>query len=186
MPIPERLALRRPTEGEVREFCGLCDEIENRVLARQDVSELLARWNTRANRPFAPVEFTTYRDALDTSEFVWTALLPRPHLVPDLTYAELLAVFESVMAASVDGEAEHSYFLSWLDAQFPDSSVPDLIFWPDRWFGEREARMFEFSPDQLLRALMEYSGRMFSDAPVVAIPFTIPKRRVLVTPPPAD
>ncbi len=184
MPIPERLAFRKPDDREVREFRDLCDEIENRVLAKEDVSELLGRWNARANRVFAPVEFTTYSGAVDTSEFVKEALVPQPHLVPDLTYAELRAVFESVMSATLDGEAEHSYFLSWLEAQFPGSTVSNLIYWPDQWFGVREALQFEFSPDQLLRAVMEHSGRVLRDAPVVSVPFEIPRKRVLVTPPP--
>lgn len=152
-------------------------------MANEDVSELLARWNARANRAFAATEFTTYSGALSTTEFVEEALSPQPRLVPDLTYAEALAVLESVMNAAL-GEAEHSYFLTWLGAQFPDSNVSDLIYWPAEWFGDRAAFRFKFSSDQLLQALMEYSGRALPDAPVVAIPFDIPKRRVLLTPPP--
>jgi hypothetical protein len=146
---------------------------------------LLRRWNARANQEFVPAEFTKYYGAINTHDFVEMALTPKPRLIPDLTYVELLAVFERVVNATPGGEAENSYFLGWLEAQFPDSNVSDLIDWSDQWFGAPEALKFEFPSDQLLRALMEYSGRVLSGAPVVAIPFEIPKKRLLVTPPPS-
>jgi hypothetical protein len=53
------------------------------------------------------------------------------------------------------------------------------------WFGANEALQFEFTPEQVLAALMERSGRILAGAPVVAIPFPIPaKKPVLLTPPP--
>lgn len=186
MPVPARFAWKKPTAADVRELCALCDELEEAVLAKQDVAELLARWNARANREFTPAEFTTYSGAMSTEELVQIALSPVARRVPDLSYAEARAVFECVADATFATEAEHHYFLSWLEAQFPDSNVSDLIYWPDEWFGVREALGFELTPDQRLCALMEHSGRVLAGAPTVSLPFVVPKKkRPLLTPPPS-
>lgn len=177
MAIPERFAPRPPSDAEVRAFSTLCDEIENGAIAKADVTALLARWNARANRDYEAYEFKTYYGAMDQDQFVNEALAPRAGFVADLTYAELRAVFECVMASSIP-EWEHSYFLGWLDVQFPGSNISDLIFWPDQWFGvDAAALKLELSADQLIAALMENSGRRLADAPEVSLPFAVPKRR---------
>lgn len=186
MPIPERLAHRQPSDTEVRTFSELCHEIEVRVVRQGEADDLLAQWNARANRVFEDGEFTTYSSAMDTVDFVKIALAPVPSFVPDLTYAELRAVFEGVMNFTAGGLAAHSYYLRWLEAQFPDSNVSDLIYHTDSWFGVPAALQFPFTADQLLRAAIEFSGRTIPGAPVVSLPFELPKRRqVLITPAPS-
>ncbi|MDP1825014.1 MAG: hypothetical protein Q8L48_17285 [Archangium sp.] len=167
--------------GEVRRFCALCDQIENGLHQKADVSELLARWNQRANRKHEPREFLDYSGAIDTEVFVRIALAPPPRPVADLSYAELRSVVESVTKVQLD-EAEQDWFLNWLEVQLPGASVSGLLFQPAEWFGVPEAHSFEFTADQLLRAAMTRSGRHFADAPEVVLPFEVrPPQRVLVT-----
>lgn len=183
--IPERLALKKATAAEVHEFCELCNSIEEGVAEKREVGALLEKWNLRANRPYSAREFTDYSAAVDQEVFVRRALAPAARLVGDLTYPELRAVFEAVFNATLS-EAESSYFLDWLEVQLPDSDISDLIFWPDQWFEVTEYFEHKFTPDELIRAAMEGSGRILPDAPPVASPFPRRKpRRVLVTPPPA-
>jgi hypothetical protein len=176
MPIPSRFAVKPPDESEIAELCALCDEIEDCVLQKGDPAALLTRWNARANRPFASIEFKTYSGAMDQRAFVTSALIPRAEQVPDLQYSELLEVIQSVIEGDVD-EAELGHFLGWLEAQFPGSSVSDLIYWPDQWFGSKEALAYEFTTAQIARALMDCSGRVLPAAPAVSLPFEVPKKK---------
>ena len=97
--IPHRFVVKRPTAHEVRTFCELCDELENAVLSKGNVGALLARWNQRANRVFAPHEFTQYAGAMGTRDFVLMALTPKPQHVADLTWAEAVDIARQCPAA---------------------------------------------------------------------------------------
>ncbi len=173
--IPHRFTVKRPTAHEVRTFCELCDELEAAVLSKKDPGPLLARWNQRANRVFAPHEFMQYSGAMGTPDFVLLALTPKPKHVADLTWAEAVAVFEAVATGALE-EWELGFFKDWLELQFPDANVSDLIFWPDSWFGVDAALQFPFTAPQLATAAMLRSGRQLPGAHAVELPFPVPPR----------
>jgi hypothetical protein len=167
MPIPARFQLPPISPAEIREFCQLCSAIEDGVHRDHDeVDAMIARWNARACRSYEPVDFTKYYGAMDTEEFVHEALQPAPTYVPDVTYAELREVLEEVSTASIESQAEHSYFLTWLEVNLPDSNVSDLLYWPNEWFGNEGALDVPLDTDQTLRYLMLKSGRILVDAPL--------------------
>ena len=128
----------------------------------------------------------TLGQSIDKETFVRDALNPIPQLVPDLEYAEALAVLGSVTSAELS-EADANYYLRWLEAQFPGSNMNDLIYWPDQWFGD--ASLFrqsngtfkpdaELSADQMLAYAMARSSRQLADAPSdIAMPFPMPSTR---------
>ena len=171
--IPHRFVVKRPTAHEVRTFCELCDELENAVLSKGNVGALLARWNQRANRVFAPHEFTQYAGAMGTRDFVLMALTPKPQHVADLTFAEAVAVFDAVATGALESW-ELGFFKDWLELQFPDTNVSDLIFWPDSWFGVDAALQFPFTAQHFATAAMRRSGRQLPGAQPVDLPFPVP------------
>ena len=180
MPVPERFKLKPAPADLVVQMCDLCDAIEEADDLTRD--RLLAQWHEYAQRNCEGIEFETYWKATDKETFVREALNPQPSLVGDVTYAEVAAIYEFV--ASAEGsEDELSYYLAWLEAQFPNSNVSDLIYWPDQWFGDpslfRDANgafkpEAELSTDQILAYAMAKSQRRLADAPDVFLPFPLP------------
>jgi hypothetical protein len=181
MPIPERLKLRPASKELVAQMCDLCDAIEDADDFNRD--RLLAQWHEHAQRHYEPIDFQTYWKATDKESFVREALNPRPTFVHDVTYPEVVAIY-NVVAAAEGAEDEIHYYLDWLEVQFPNSNMSDLIYWPDEWFGD--ASLFrdangafkpesELTTDQILAYAMEKSRRKLPDAPVgVELPFPLP------------
>jgi hypothetical protein len=182
MPIPQRLAVPPVSKKLRAEMLSLCTAIERALDAGDEAQELLARWHAHARRRFEPREFQTYWKAIDIETFVDDALSPTPALDGQATYAEALAVLQAVEEAELS-EAETSYFIEWLEAQFPGSNISDLIYWPDEWFGN--AALFreengafkpeaELSSDQVLSYAIARSGRTLPGAPQdIPLPFPL-------------
>lgn len=173
MKIPRRLLPPALEPGEVTVFSKLCDAIAAGVAQKSDVSQPLATWNARANRRFEPNEFANYDKSTDTADFVRGAMMARPARVDDLRADEAVAVLEAVCNASLP-ESEEEYFLEWLDVQFPNANVSDLIYWPDQWFNTEDATNFDLSPAQMLFALMERTGRRLPGARDERLPWSAP------------
>lgn len=184
MPIPQRLRITKATPKVVAQMCELCDQIERELEAGEDPQSLLAQWHCHASRPCEPHEFANYWRSMDQLQFVREALNPPPTYLEDLKYPEALAVLESITSAELEG-SERSYYLIWLEDQFPESNMSDLIYWPDEWFGDPalfrdEGGRFrpeaELSSDQILAYAMAKSGRILADRPIsVSLPFPLPK-----------
>ena len=184
MPIPARFQLTPPAEELIQTMCQLCNAIEDGVERHDDVGELLEEWHRHATRDCEPHEFTSYWKSQDQEEFVREVLYPRPVFVADLNYAEARAVLESVVRVELK-EAETVYFLKWLEAQFPNCNISDLIYWPDEWFGDhslfREPNgafkpEAELSLDQILGYAMKRSARELPGTPTdIVLPFPLPK-----------
>lgn len=165
-------------------MCRLCDAIEDALNRREQATDLLDEWHRQATRVCEPHEFTSYWKSTDKEEFVREALYPRPVFVGNLTYEEARAVLEAVSRVELE-EAETVYFLNWLEVQFPNSGISDLIHWPDEWFGN--ASLFrdsggafkpeaELSLDQILGYAMKKSSRELPGAPAdIVLPFPLPK-----------
>ncbi|MCI0704714.1 MAG: hypothetical protein L0241_26965 [Planctomycetia bacterium] len=172
MPIPTRLRPTIPSVEEFREYISLCKQIED---ARQDeVGPLLARWNARAGRPYRQAEFRAYYGAVDIETFVGEMLLGVPPFVPDLTYAELRDVLETLQSGALS-EAVESYFLDWLEVNLPDANISDLLYCPNQWFADEAMLHVELSHDQILAYAMAKSGRSVPGAPTdVPMPYPIP------------
>ncbi|MFN3149637.1 hypothetical protein [Bremerella sp.] len=183
MPIPERLQITKATPKLVARMCELCDQIERELESGEDALPLLAEWHRHARRQCEPYEFANYWRSTDQVQFVREALSPPPSFLDDLKYADALAVLESIMKAELV-EWQTSYYLCWLEEQFPEANMSDLIFWPDEWFGDPslfrdEAGRFkpeaELSSDQVLAYAMAKSGRSLPDRPdSVSLPFPMP------------
>lgn len=184
MPIPPRFRLQVPKPALIKQMCGLCTEIERAIETGDDASDLLTKWHHHATRIYDPTEFTTYWKAIDLKEFVREALNPRPKMVEDLTYSEAAAVLECLSEAELSSN-ESSYFLEWLETQFPNTNVCNLVYWPDQWFDDasliRNANgsfkpEAELSTEQLLGYAMAKSHRMLPGAPPdIELPFPMPQ-----------
>jgi hypothetical protein len=181
--IPDRLRLQPVSKQIMEEMLALCDSIERELQSGENAETLLQRWHSHARRRCEPYEFRTYWKAVSKETFVLEALNPAPSFIDDLLYSEARAVLEAVGNAAVP-ESQHSYYLAWLEAQFPDSNISDLIYWPDEWCGD--ASLFrdsdgafksdcELSNDQILGYAMAKSGRQLRGAPTdVTLPFPMP------------
>ncbi|TWT30075.1 hypothetical protein [Blastopirellula retiformator] len=174
MPIPERFRLPKPTPQQLAELGELCDQIEDALESGDDASSLLARWHARTSRKCETHEFTNYWKTTDKEQFVLSAWVPEPLLVEDLTYREAADVIEVLTTTGFDEEHQSEYYVSWLETQFPNANICDLVFWPDIWFGD--ASLFrdengafkpdlQLSCDQILAYAMEKSGRKLEDRP---------------------
>lgn len=171
--IPERLIPPSISAEELEHFGDLCDEIENRADAGDELPGLLAEWNQRAGRAFELLEFTTYCEAMDKEEFVKQALMPKPEKLDDLQFDEACAVVDAIVNAAVS-VSETSYLLGLLEANFPAIGVSDLLFWPGEWFG-KEPLDVELSSEQLVGYAMARSGRQLAGAPDdLDLPLAIP------------
>ena len=183
MPVPERFKLKPPRAELVGQMSVLCDAIED--AAEDEVDKLLAEWNGYATRDHKQYEFRTYWKSVNKEVFVRAALHPQPQFVDDATYDEVRCMVESVMEAEGE-EDEHSYYLAWLDTQFPGARISDLIYWPDHWFGD--ASLFrepngafkpetELSSDQIMAYAMLASKRQLPGAPEgIELPFQLPNK----------
>jgi hypothetical protein len=175
MPIPPRLRPPTPSVEEFREYMELARQIEDGLEGREDVVELLDRWNTRASRPYSPDEFRYYSASTSLETFVGTMLLGAPAPVPDLTYGELREVVAAVMKAELPEELLN-YFIEWLEANLPNANITNLIYWPNHWFGDESLLQVELTPDQILVYAMAKSGRRVPGAPDnVPMPYPIPQ-----------
>ena len=186
MAVPARLKLQRVSRKLLNDMLALCDSIESALESGDDASTLLEKWHSHARRKCQPREFMTYWKSISKETFVRGALNPPPSLDPDATYSEVSSVLDVVMNATCS-ESECNYYLSWLEEQFPDSNMNDLIYWPDEWFGD--ASLFkdasgafktdaELSNDQILGYAMAKSGRQLAGAPLgVILRFPIPSRK---------
>jgi hypothetical protein len=165
---------------------SLCDAIERELEAGDAAEALLERWHAHARRRCDPYDFRTYWKAVSKETFVLDTLNPEPSFDKDVAYSEALAVLDAVSNAAVP-ESEIGYYLGWLEAQFPNSNMNDLIYWPDEWFGD--ASLFRdangaFKPesslsnDQILGYAMAKSGRKLPGAPKdIALPFPMPSAK---------
>ena len=162
----------------------LCDSIERELDSGRTARTLLRRWHSHARRRYDPLEFRTYWEAMHKEAFVLYALYPEPSFDNDVVYSEALAVLDDVANATLP-EPEHTYYLRWLESQFPDSNVSNLIYWPDVWFGDaslfRDANgafksEVSLSNDQILGYAMAKSGRELPGTPKeVELPFPMPR-----------
>jgi hypothetical protein len=183
MAIPERLKLQPVSKKLVDEMAALCDAIERELESGETAESLLERWHIHARRRCEPYEFQTYWKAMNKESFVLAALNPEPSFDKDVVYSVARAVLDAVAKAAVP-ESEIGYYLGWLEAQFPNSHMNDLIYWPDEWFDDashfRDANgAFKpesaLSKDQILAYAMAKSGRSLPGAPTdVALPFPVP------------
>lgn len=183
MPIPERFRREPAPDEVVREMGELCDEIEDALERGDDAEPLLERWHRHAGRTCEPHEFASYWKSTDKATFVREALAPVAEFVPNLEYDEARAVLEEVVTARLS-EADSTFYLKWLEAQFPGANVSDLIYWPDAWFGDPslfrdEGGAFkpdaELSHEQMLAYAMARSSRQLPGAPTdVPMPFPLP------------
>jgi hypothetical protein len=188
MAIPEHLKLQPVSKKLLEEMLALCDEIERALESGGNAEALLERWHCFARRRYEPYDFRAYWGAMSKETFVQDALNPEPTFDKDALYSDALAVLEEVSIASLP-ESESTYYLHWLEAQFPGSKISDLIYWPDSWFGD--ASLFrdangafkpesELSNEQILAYAMAKSGRKLPGEPAnVSMPFTMPKRIIL-------
>jgi hypothetical protein len=158
----------------MREYMELSQEIEEAIEGRVDFNERLARWNARAVRPYSPDEFRYYPASTSRETFVETMLLGAPVMVSDLTYSEAKEVVTVVSTAKLP-EAMLNHFIEWLEVNFPNGNITNLIYWPNHWFGDESMLQVELTPDQILAYAMAKSGRRLPGAPAnVPMPYPIP------------
>jgi hypothetical protein len=174
MTIPARLQPPPVSQQEIRDFCRLCNAIEDGVNRSDDVTELMDRWNRRASRRFEPHEFTTYAGAVSTEHFVEEALLPAPPYLQDITFDEMRSVLEAVVEVTVPGP-QHSYFLGLLEENLPGSGISDLIYWPNVWFKDEALLHADLTADQTLMYAVLRCGRKLAGTPTdVTLPYPMP------------
>lgn len=185
MVVPARFRVTKPTKKLVLEMIDLCNSIERASGGSLEQYELIAKWNQRTNRRYERHEFENYWRSIDQKVFVKEALCPSAKYVADLTYPEARAILEAIRNATLP-EQLISYYLDFLDRQFPNCRVSDLIYWPDCWFDDPS--MFRgvdgafqsesnFTSAQILNYLMKKSLRQLPEAAVdVLLPFPVPTK----------
>jgi len=164
---------------------SLCDQIGRELESGGDAIELRREWHQHARRECDPYEFANYWKSTSKEQFVLEALNPPPTFVDNVEYADVNSILELLMNAVID-ESESAYYLHWLDVQFPNSNMSDLIYWPDEWFGDStlfrdQSGAFkpesELTSHQILGYAMEASGRQLADRPTdVSLPFPLPTK----------
>ncbi|MFO0905201.1 MAG: hypothetical protein U0939_19495 [Pirellulales bacterium] len=184
MAIPSRFRVKSPTKKAMLELRRLAQQIERALERQEDAAPLLAQWNEQACREYAPSEFQTYWKSTDLDAFVREALCPSPRKVDDLKYREALAVLKAMLEEGLTS-AKQTYYLEWLEVQFPGANMSDLIYWPDEWFDDPSYVRNpdgSFNPDaqltldQLLAYAQAKSGRQLRGAPAdVPLPFPLPR-----------
>jgi hypothetical protein len=184
MAIPERLKLQPVSKQLLEEMRTLCDSIERELESGETAQVLLQRWHSHARRRCDAYEFQNYWKAMSKETFVHDALNPEPSFDDHAVYSEAVAVLDAVGNAALT-QSEITYYLGWLEEQFPGVNMSDLIYWPDEWFGD--ASLFRdsngafkpdcsLSDDQILGYAMAKSGRKLPGAPKgVALPFPMPR-----------
>ena len=185
MPIPVRFQQAKPTEALIQEMTELCGEIERELENGGDASELLSKWHERAGGKYEKDDFLRYWKSIGIEEFVLGALNSTPTYCTDLKYGEVVSILNSIMTAEL-AENQTSHYIDWLETQFPNSNISDLIYWPDEWFGDAslfrdEGGAFkpetEFDAHQILGYAMKMSGRYLDDRPVdIELPFPMPNK----------
>ncbi len=185
MVVPTRFRVTKPTKKLVLEMTELCNSIERASSGSLEQHELIAKWNQKTTRPYELHEFESYWRAIDQKVFVKEALCPTAEYVADLTYPEARAILEEVCTAALP-EHMMSYYIDFLDRQFPNSRASDLIYWPDCWFDDpsmvRDVNgafksESNLTTDQILHYLMTKSDRHLPEATDdVQLPFPMPTK----------
>lgn len=160
MTVPDRWRAPRLDRKELARFSALCDRIEER---RPGWEQDLATWNARAHTPYDVTDFVNYHASTDQETFVRKALQPYPRRFDDVTFAELVDVVRAVSEVAVSA-AETDHLLTALDLNLPGAGISDLIFWPDRWFGDRGGD-YELTPKQIVRYALLRSRREVPGCP---------------------
>ena len=183
MPIPERFQTSEPSELLVNEMTALCEKIEHELECGGDAIELLNQWREKSGVWYEPHEFENYWRSIDIEEFVLGAINGTPEYCADLNYAEAKAVLETILNAEL-AENQTAFYLDWLETQFPNSSISDLIYWPDEWFDDSLRFRDEggaFKPEaeldlhQILAYAMTKSNRYIDGRPSdVNLPYPLP------------
>jgi hypothetical protein len=183
MTIPDRLRLRPIDKTVIGRMNELCDQIECELESGGDAVTLLDEWHTYARKHCDPYDFQTYWKSISKESFVLDALNPSPAYEQDVRYWEVIDVLDAISVAAIP-ESEIQYYIGWLEAQFPNSDINNLIYWPDEWF--RNASLFRdasglFKPEaslsyeQIIGYAMAKSGRQLDDAPPnIDLPYPIP------------
>jgi hypothetical protein len=185
MAIPPRFRATKPTKKLVREMTELCTSIERAVRGTAEQNELIAKWNQKTARQYQLHEFENYWRSIDQAVFVREALCPAAVYVADLTYPEAYDILSEICQATLP-EYLMSYYLEFIDVQFPNSRASDLIYWPDNWFDDASCVRdptgafkpeSNLSTEQILHYLMAKANRQLPNSKVeVSLPFLIPTR----------
>lgn len=72
--------------------------------------------------------------------------------IPDLTRADLIAVFEKISSGQCSG-AELDFALAQLQHNLGDPQISDLIFWPGEYFGDGDNTR-ELTPEEMAEAAL--------------------------------
>lgn len=173
MAIPDRLKIRPADEKVVARMLELLAAIEQELEAESDAEFLLQEWYQHANRVYSLDYFQNFWKSTSEESFVRTALNPQPGCDEELQFAEACAVIDAFTSAELS-EHEKNYYLEWLELQFPQSNISDLMFWPDEWFGD--ASLFrdpggafrpesDLTAEQMVGYAMARSGRTLPGTP---------------------
>lgn len=105
----------------------LCDQIERELESGGDATALRREWHQHSRRECDRYEFANYWRSTSKEQFVLEALNPPPTFVEHVEYSDVLSILESLMNGEID-ESETAYYLHWLDVQFPNSNISDLMY----------------------------------------------------------
>lgn len=173
MSIPDRLKIRPADEIVVARMLELLTAIEQELEAGNDAEFLLQQWYQHANREYSLDYFRNFWKSTSEESFVLAALNPPSIYDEELLFSEACAVIDAFTSAELP-EHEIYYYLEWLEIQFPESNISDLIFWPDEWFGD--ASLFrdpggafrpesELTSEQMVGYAMARCGRSLPGTP---------------------
>ena len=173
MSIPDRLRIKPVDENVVARMLELLADIEEELESGGDAEALLQQWHQHANHRYTTDAFLNYWKSTSEEDFVLTALNPEPTVDQELQFTEACAVIDAFKTGELS-EHETDYYLNWLETQFPESNISDLIFWPDEWFGD--ASLFrdpggafrpgsELTSEQMVGYAMARCGRSLPGTP---------------------
>ncbi|OOW00346.1 hypothetical protein [Pseudomonas sp. MF4836] len=178
MAIPDRLQPLRPNPQQRATMNTLLEALEHLIDQSRyeddpEIIALIEQWNSLASRPFEFYEFRDFHSYTDADDFIRSAFHQEKY-VADLSFDEACALADFVCTSGGD-DSDVNYALQLLETNFANANASDLIFWPDDWFKDPELSQLEMTSQEIVGYLMEKSGRRLADAPVMALPLTVPK-----------
>jgi len=140
-------------EALVARLAWLADSLDG---SRDDAQSALwlDEFNRRANTQLDRFEFQGIYGGMNHSEWV-KEVLSRVHqkLVPDISRHELIEIVRRISVGE-GAESDTHFYLGLLRANLPGVQISDLIFYPERFFNDKNYLHRKMTPEEIVDAAL--------------------------------